>query len=116
MNVNEKITSILHAKSVTEDTNIFDPNNFTEEKNPILSYLFHILLNDDLGNNSDEVQALMNESTAEKKFTDTLTEKQLDLYNETYYNSCSISSKVEAERFICGFKLALILLNEGFKL
>jgi hypothetical protein len=23
---------------------------------------------------------------------------------------------VEAERFICGFKLALILLNEGFKL
>lgn len=93
-----------------------NPNNYTEGKNPVLSTLFHSLINDEMGNNSDEVKAMMNENTAEKTFTDSLTSKQIDLYNSAYWESCSINTKVEAERFIFGFKFALMLVNEGFKL
>lgn len=93
---------------------LLDPNNYTEEKNPILSALFHTLVTDSLGNNSDEVKALMEEYKAESKFTETLTSKQLDLYNEAFFESCSINTKIEAERFIFGFRFALMLLKEGF--
>lgn len=34
---------------------LLDPNNYTEGKNPILSTLFHTVINDKLGNNSNEV-------------------------------------------------------------
>lgn len=83
---------------------LLDPNNYTEEKNPILSTLFHTFINDKLGNNSDEV----------KKMIATNSE-QLELYNNAYWESISINAKVEAERFILGFKFALMLIKEGFK-
>ena len=37
---------------------LLDPNNYTEEKNPILSTLFHTFINDKLGDNSDEVKKM----------------------------------------------------------
>lgn len=94
---------------------LLNPNNYTEGRNPTLSALFHTFINDKLGNNSDEVNALLVESSEQEKFTDTLSSEQLELYNNAYLESCSVNSKVEAERFIFGFKFALMLVKEGFK-
>lgn len=100
----------------TPEFTLLDPNEYTEEKNPILSALFHTLINDQLGNNSDEVQALIESNSEQEKFTDTLSSEQLELYNNAYEESCSVNTKIEAERFIFGFKFALMLFNEGFKM
>ena len=94
---------------------LLDPNEYTERNNPVLSALFHTFLNDELGNNSDEVQTLMNENIAQDKFLKSLTPQQMDLYDEMYWENSSITSKIETERFIFGFKLALMLFNEGYK-
>lgn len=94
---------------------LLDPNKYTEENNPVLSALFQTLINDSLGNNSDEVKTMLENNVAGEKFTNSLTKEQLDLYNEAYWETCCIDSKREAERFILGFKFALMLFNEGFK-
>lgn len=94
---------------------LLDPNEYTEETNPILSTLFRTLINDRLGNNSAEVQEMLKNNAAEEKFTNSLTKEQLDLYNEAYWEKCCIDSKREAERFILGFRFASMLFKEGFK-
>ena len=92
---------------------LLDPNNYTEEKNPILSTLFHTFINDKLGDNSDEVKKMIATNSEQEKFTDTLSSEEL--YNNAYWESISVNAKVEAERFILGFKFALMLIKEGFK-
>ncbi len=94
---------------------LLDPNNYTEEKNPILSTLYHTFINDKLGDNSDEVKKMIATNSEQEKFTDTLSSEQLELYNNAYWESISINAKVEAERFILGFKFALMLIKEGLK-
>lgn len=94
---------------------LLDPNEYTEGNNPVLSALFHTFLNDELGNNSDEVQTLMNENIAQDKFLKSLTPQQMDLYDKMFWENSSITSKIETERFIFGFKLAIMLFNEGYK-
>lgn len=54
-------------------------------------------------------------NSEQEKFTDTLSSEQLELYNNAYWESISVNAKVEAERFILGFKFALMLIKEGFK-
>lgn len=94
---------------------LLDPNNYTEEKNPILSTLFHAFINDMLGDNSDEVKKMIATNSEQEKFTDTLSSEQLELYNNAYWENISVNAKIEAERFILGFKFALMLIKEGFK-
>lgn len=94
---------------------LLDPNNYTEGKNPILSTLFHTVINDKLGNNSNEVKEMIAANSEQEKFTDTLSSEQLELYNNAYWEQCSIDAKIEAERFILGFKFALMLIKEGLK-
>lgn len=95
---------------------LLDPNEYIEENNPVLSALFHILINEELGNNSNEVNKMVDNKAAEEKFTNSLTKEQLDLYNEMYWEKCCIDSKIETERFIFGFKFAFMLFKESFKL
>lgn len=94
---------------------LLDPNNYTEGKNPILSTLFHAVINDKLGNNSNEVKEMIAANSEQEKFTDTLSSEQLELYNNAYWERCLIDTKIEAERFILGFKFALMLIKEGLK-
>lgn len=116
MTITEIISNTINVNNADNigSKNIFDPNNYTESKNPILSSLFHMLVNDTLGNNSEDVQAMHNGKTENEKFTETLTAKQLELYDEAYWESCLINSTIEAERFILGFKFASMLFKEGF--
>lgn len=97
------------------DLKMLDPNEYAEENNPVLSALFHILINEEIGNNSNDVNKMLHNNAAEEKFTNSLTKEQLDLYNEAYWEKCCIDSKREAERFIFGFRFALMLVKEGFK-
>ena len=89
----------------------FNSNDFTESRNPALSLLFHTILNE-LGNNSDEVQKLIENNKLAKAFTDCLSDDQMDMYNNLYWEECMISTKIEAERFILGFKLASLICKE----
>lgn len=88
-----------------------DPNDFTESKNPVLSLLFHTILGD-MGDNSTEVQTLIQENELSHAFTDSLSDEQQDLFNELYWEEACITTKIEAERFILGFKLATMLSRE----
>ena len=93
------------------NTSRFNSNEFTESSNPALSLLFHTILNE-LGNNSDEVQKLIENNKLAKAFTDSLSDDQMDMYNDLYWEECMISTKIEAERFILGFKLASLICKE----
>lgn len=118
-NINNFDIYDMHAyeplEAITFELELLDPNKYTEGNNPILSALFHTLINDRLGDNSAEVKEMLENNAAEEKFTNSLTKEQLDLYNEAYWEKCYIDSKREAERFIFGFRFALMLVKEGFK-
>lgn len=88
-----------------------DPDDFTEGKNPALSFLFHTLICD-MAETSSEVQALQDRNTLSKAFRDSLTESQSNVYDDLFWAESEIDTKVEAERFILGFKIATLLHNE----
>lgn len=117
MTITEIISNTIKTKSTDdiEGKNIFDPNNYTESKNPILAELALILFNGtDLGNNSDAVCAIQDKNTISDRFYRSLNDKQSDLYDEMFDSWSEEHSIVERERFILGFKLASMLFKEGF--
>ena len=88
-----------------------NPDDYTEGKNPALSFLFHTLTTE-MANTSSEVQALQDRNTLSKTFRDSLSESQINVYDDLYCAESEIYTKVEAERFILGFKIATLLHNE----
>lgn len=87
------------------------PDDYTEGKNPALSFLFHTLISD-MAETSSEVQALQDRNTLSKAFRDSLSEAQSNVYDDLFWVESEIDTKVEAERFILGFKIATLLHNE----
>ena len=62
-----------------------NPNDFTESNNPVLSLLFHTILGD-MGDNSAEVQTLIQENELSHTFIDSLSDEQQDLFNDMYWH------------------------------
>lgn len=88
-----------------------NPDDYTEGKNPALSFLFHTLISD-MAETSSEVQALQDRNTLSQTFRDSLSESQINIYDDLFWAESKIDTKVEAERFILGFKIATLLHNE----
>lgn len=88
-----------------------NPDDYTEGKNPALSFLFHTLINV-MAETSSEVQALQDRNTLSKEFLTSLSESQSNVYDDLLWAEAEIDTKVEAERFILGFKIATLLHNE----
>lgn len=88
-----------------------NPDDYTEGKNPALSFLFHTLISD-MAETSSEVQALQDRNTLSQTFLTLLSESQSNVYDDLLWAEAEIDTKVEAERFILGFKIATLLHNE----
>ena len=88
-----------------------NPDDQTEGKNPALSFLFHTLISD-MAETSSEVQALQDRNTLSQTFLTLLSESQTSVYDDLLWAEAEIDTKVEAERFILGFKFATMLHNE----
>lgn len=88
-----------------------NPDDYTEGKNPALSFLFHTLISD-MAETSSEVQALQDRNTLSQTFLTLLSESQTSVYDDLLWAEAEIDTKVEAERFILGFKFATMLHNE----
>ena len=88
-----------------------NPDDYTEGKNPALSFLFHTLISD-MAETSSEVQALQDRNTLSQTFLTLLSESQTSVYDDLLWAEAEIDTKVEAERFILGFKIATLLHNE----
>lgn len=88
-----------------------NPDDYTEGKNPALSFLFHTLISD-MAETSSEVQALQDRNTLSQTFLTLLSESQTSVYDDLLWAEAEIDTKVEAERFILGFKIATMLHNE----
>ena len=89
-----------------------NPDDYTEGKNPALSFLFHTLISEMSSEISSEVKDMRDKNTQAKAVRDSLSESQSNVYDDLFWVESEIDTKVEAERFILGFKIATLLHNE----
>ena len=95
---------------------IFNPNSYTEKAMPLTSALCDILNNlDNLGKNSEKVEALMNNGEEKyKDFCNTLNKEQNELFFEVENNDILKSATENTEFFCRGFKFGILLMKEIF--
>lgn len=101
---------------MTNNSNFFDINNYTETKNPILSAIFRELQNStDLGKVSGDVSKIKEQNAnIDNKFYETLNKEQKELYTDLYLCECDEHTQAETECFNIGFKLGIRLMMEVF--
>ncbi len=105
----EKLLSLL------QDQDFFNPDNYTEENNPMLASLIGSLsVSTDWSETSSASRKLSKEHRPTyEKFTESLNKEQRDLFVDLEFNEMIEAGLMHNEGFIKGFKLAVSLIVSG---
>lgn len=114
----EKLIMELIDSKNKESKDLFDPENYTERNNPVISCIARELLNaTNLGYISSDIKTLNKKCSIEdEKFLKSLSPLQRDLYVVYENNLFEAHEQEELEFFIMGFKIAMNLSREIFGL